>query len=131
MRNDAGMTLVEVLVAIAIVFIIFLGLSDSGLVVLDRNIKNSIRDEAVAVADNVMQQARNTPFDNLAAGPPTVPYVVFRPIRGLNQRFDATRTVVPIDSQNMEVTIDVAWVRKEYGQDKNYTHRIMTIVRQR
>jgi Tfp pilus assembly protein PilV len=39
------MTLVEVLIALAITFIIFLGLSDAGLVVLNENIKNSLRDE--------------------------------------------------------------------------------------
>ena len=60
-KNSAsGMTLVEVLVAMAIVFIVFLGMSSAGLVVLDQNIKNSQRDEAVSVAEMEMQQVRNT-----------------------------------------------------------------------
>ncbi|TFH33315.1 MAG: prepilin-type N-terminal cleavage/methylation domain-containing protein, partial [Deltaproteobacteria bacterium] len=41
MKNNGGMTLVEVIVAMAILFIIFLGMSSAGLVVLDQNIKNS------------------------------------------------------------------------------------------
>ena len=52
------MTLVEVLVSLVIVFIIFLGLSASGLVVLNENIKNELRDEAVSVADEEVQVAR-------------------------------------------------------------------------
>ena len=63
------MTLVEVLVAMAIVFIVFLGMSSAGLVVLDQNIKNSQRDEAVSVAEMEMQQVRNTPFDILDLRP--------------------------------------------------------------
>ena len=39
-KNSAsGMTLVEVIVALAIVFIVFLGMSSGGMVVLDQNIK--------------------------------------------------------------------------------------------
>lgn len=133
MKNNAGMTLVELLVAVAITFIIFLGLSNAGLVVLDQNIKNSQRDEAVSVADNVMQQVRNIPFDNLVLG--TTPDNVFRQIRGINQQYSVTTTVAAIDPLNAavgrQVTVNVAWSRFEYGQLKPYSHQIMTIVRQR
>lgn len=133
MKNNAGMTLVELLVAVAITFIIFLGLSNAGLVVLDQNIKNSQRDEAVSVADNVMQQVRNIPFDNLVLG--TTPDNVSRQIRGINQQYSVTTTVASIDPLNAavgrQVTVNVAWSRFEYGQLKPYSHQIMTIVRQR
>jgi len=129
LKNSAGMTMVEVLIAMAIVFVIFLGLSNSGLVVLDQNIKNSQRDEAVTVADNVMQQARNTPFDNLVAG--TVNDNVFRRIRGLNMQYGVTRTVASLDPLNRQVTVTVAWNRYEYGRLVPYSHQAMTIVRQR
>ena len=129
MKNNAGMTMVEVLIAMAIVFVIFLGLSNSGLVVLDQNIKNSQRDEAVAVADNVMQQARNTPFDNLVAG--TTNDNVIRRIRGLNMQYAVTRTVASLDPVNRQVTVNVAWNRYEYGRLVPYNHQVMSIVRQR
>ena len=74
MKNNDGMTLVEVLVAMAIVFIVFLGMSSAGLVVLDQNIKNSQRDEAVSVAEMEMQQVRNTFFDNIVSTPRRVTY---------------------------------------------------------
>lgn len=127
MKNNAGMSLVEVIIAMAIVFIIFLGLSNSGLLVLDQNIKNSQRDEAVAVADNVMQQARNALFNGLGNSSDNV----FRKIRGINQLYRVTRTVATIDPTNKQVTVNVEWDRLEYGQSRTYSHRIDTIVRQR
>ena len=129
MKSNAGMTLVEVLVALVIVFIIFLGLSDAGLVVLDQNIKNSQRDEAVSVAEMKMQEARDTAFDNLAVGVTTDN--VFRQIRGLNMKYAVARTVTSIDTTNRQVTVNVVWNRNEYGKLKPYSHQIMTIVRQR
>lgn len=133
MKNNSGMTLVELLVAVAITFIIFLGLSDAGLIVLDQNIKNSQRDEAVSVADNVMQQVRNVPVDNLALG--TTSDNVPRQIRGINQNYSVTTTVAAIDPLNAavgrQVTVNVAWNRYEKGQLRPYSHQIVTIVRTR
>ena len=133
MKNNGGMTLVEVLVAMAIVFIIFLGMSSAGLVVLDQNIKNSLRDEAVNVAEMEMQQVRNIPF------PPTADnHVVSRQIRGLNVDYTVARTVAnpdntapATDPTNRQVTINVTWTRIENQQTRTYNHRVLTIVRSR
>jgi Tfp pilus assembly protein PilV len=121
------MTLVEVLVALAIVFIIFLGLSGAGLVVLNENIKNSQRDEAVSVAESEIQNVRNLPFASIADN--TVHE--YRQIRGLTTDYTVTRTVAVLDAENRQVTVDVGWNRKENGQIKPYSHRIITIVRAR
>jgi type II secretory pathway pseudopilin PulG len=124
------MTLVEVLVALAIVFIIFLGLSGAGLIVLNENIKNSQRDEAVSVAETAIQNVRNLSFDNVLNDNVVVP----RQIRGLTTNYTVTRTVTnpdgstPLtDPSNRLVTVDVGWTR----QQKSYSHRIITIVRAR
>jgi hypothetical protein len=127
------MTLVEVLVAMAIVFIIFLGMSSAGLVVLDQNIKNSQRDEAVSVAEMKMQEARNTPFTVLNAAIDNIPVFdnnVSRQIRGLNVNYGVWRTVNHLNGNNLQVAIRVAWNRIENQQTKSYDHTILTIVRQ-
>ena len=127
-KNSAsGMTLVEVLVAMAIVFIIFLGMSSGGIVVLDQNIKNSQRDEAVNVAELELQQVRNLAFDNIVSD--TTPRHVFRRIRGLNMDYTVNRTVVSLDAQNKQVTDNVSWTRLENNAQKVYFHQVMTIVR--
>ena len=126
MKNNGGMTLVEVLVSLVITFIIFLGLSASGLVVLDENIKNELRDEAVSVADNAVQAARREVFDNLATLPADN---VLRQVRNMNRPFTVTRTVATLDGDNRQVTIDVAWTRIEGGQTRSYSHQVVTVVR--
>ncbi len=133
MKNNDGMTLVEVLVAMAIVFIIFLGMSSAGLVVLDQNIKNSQRDEAVSVAEMEMQEARNTLFSILTSAPDNVSVSidnVSRQIRGLNVNYGVWRTVNHLNGNNLQVAIRVAWNRIENQQTKSYDHTILTIVRQ-
>jgi Tfp pilus assembly protein PilV len=123
------MTLIEVLVAMAIVFIVFLGMSSAGLVVLDQNIKNSQRDEAVSVAEMEMQQVRNIPFATIANDN----HIVYRQIRGLNVGYTVARTVaVPgADPNNRLITISVTWTRIENSQTRSYNHTVLTIVRSR
>ena len=126
-NDNSGMTLVEVLVALVIVFIVFMGLSGAGLVVLNENIKNSQRDEAVSVAEAAIQNARNLAFDNVANDNAIVPWQ----IRGLTTNYTVGRTVTNLDTDNKQVTVDVGWNRMENGVLKPYSHRIVTIVRRR
>ena len=126
-NNTSGMTLIEVLVSLVIVFVIFLGLSSSGLVVLDQNIKNELRDEAVSVADNAVQDARLARFDNVTDLPA---YNVLRPVRNVNRSFTVTRTVTNlVDPDNRQVEVNVTWTRMENGQPRTYSHQVVTIVR--
>lgn len=131
-NSPSGMTLVEVLVAMAIVFIVFLGMSSAGLVVLDQNIKNSQRDEAVSVAEMEMQRVRNTQFSVLTLAPDNVSVSidnVSRPIRGLNTNYGVWRTVNHLNVNNLQVTLRVTWNRIENRQTRSYDHTIATIVR--
>jgi type II secretory pathway pseudopilin PulG len=128
------MTLVEVLVAMAIVFIVFLGMSSAGLVVLDQNIKNSQRDEAVSVAEMEMQQVRNTLFGTLASAPDNVAVPidnVSRQIRGLTMNYGVWRTVNHLDVNNLQVSIRVTWNRIENSLTRSYDHTVIAIVRSR
>lgn len=134
MKNNGGMTLVEVLVALAIVFIVFLGMSSAGLVVLDQNIRNTQRDEAVSVAEMEMQEVRNIPFATIANDN----HIVSRQIRGLNVGYAVVRTVAnpdgttpATDPNNRQVTINVTWNRIENQQTRSYNHTVLTIVRLR
>ena len=134
MKNNGGMTLIEVLVALAIVFIVFLGMSSGGLVVLDQNIKNAQRDEAVGVAEMEMEQVRMIPFATIANDN----HIVNRQIRGLSVGYTVARTVAnpdgatpATDPNNRRVTINVTWDRIVNNQTKTYSHTVITIVRPR
>jgi type II secretory pathway pseudopilin PulG len=126
------MTLIEVMIAIVITFIVFLGLSGSGLFVLNENIKNSLRDEAVSVAGMEMEQVRSTAFDTLAAASDNVSISidnVTRQIRGLNMNYGVSRTVNHLDTNNLQVSITVTWTRTENNVTRSYNDTIATIVR--
>mgnify|MGYP000677738265 CR=1 FL=1 len=73
-KNNRGLTLIEVMISLVIVFIVFIGLSSSGLLVLEENIKNSLRDEAVSVTVALAQAP--------AAVPTLIPPTTTRPISG-------------------------------------------------
>ncbi len=129
LKSNAGLTLIEVLIAMAIAFIIFLGITNAGLVVLDQNIKNMQRDEAVVVADNVIQLIRRTPLTAMGTLP--FPDNVFRQVRGINQSYRVTISDNVLDVNNHAVTVNVAWTRYEYGLPRQFSHSVMTIVRNR
>ena len=119
------MTLVEVLVAMAIVFIIFLGMSSAGLVVLDQNIKNSQRDEAVSVAEMELQKVRNTPFTTTShrrhhaivtfPADPRIEHELHRLQDGRNS----------LDPQNNRQVTDQCELDpdREHSRRRSYTHR--------
>jgi len=133
LKNSAGMTLIEVLISMVIVFILFLGLSGAGIFVFNENIKNDLRDEAVSVADNEVQSTRRILFANLD----NATHVEYRQIRRLNDnvsiapgvKYTVTRTVSTLDPQNKQVTINVVWNRLENNKPKTYTHQVISIVR--
>jgi prepilin-type N-terminal cleavage/methylation domain-containing protein len=66
--NRKGLTLVEMLVAMVVLLIVFLALMQTALVSIGYNMNNVLRDEAVSIADERMNNARSlfTPTaDNL------------------------------------------------------------------
>lgn len=133
-KNEKGMTLLETLVALAIVFIVFLGLAETGLLVLEFNINNTIRDEGVRVTEMEMAQVRNTAFAALPTGA-TIRPAVSRQVRGLTVNYTPTWNVTPLNADNLQVAINVAWQRNAWTPSgrklRNYSHQVTTIVRNR
>ena len=125
-KNERGLTLIETVVALAIIFIVFLGLTDAGLLVMEHNIRNTIRDEGVSVAESEMAAVRNIPFAALPVGS-TVRPVVSRQIRGLTVRYTPRWTITSLNPSNLQVVVDVGWARR----GKTYGHQATTIVRNR
>lgn len=130
LRDDRGMTLIEVLVAMAIVFILFLGMSSGGILVLDQNIKNSQRDAAVNVAEEALQQMRDSVYADIESLDNTS-LTVSRRIRGKTQNYTVSRTA-EFKGSGDELAllgVTVRWTRNEKGQARTYTHSLNTIVR--
>jgi prepilin-type N-terminal cleavage/methylation domain-containing protein len=64
-----GFTLVEVMIALIIMLVVFLALMQTALVGIDSNMINTLRNEAVNIAEIRMNEARNKPFVSLDADP--------------------------------------------------------------
>jgi len=127
------MTLVEVLVSMVIIFIFFLGINAGGLIVLDENIKNDQRDEAVSIAEEAMLRMRNNPYDNMVNFN-TLPNInISRKVRGTNKNYIVQRrAMVRGDGSLTELHVVVNWTRndgKTGPRLRQYNHTLNTIVR--
>ena len=61
--NKRGFSLVEVMIALVILLLVSLALLQTALVSIDANMNNVLRDEAVSIAEQRMDEARSLPFD--------------------------------------------------------------------
>jgi prepilin-type N-terminal cleavage/methylation domain-containing protein len=71
--NRRGLTLVEVMIALVVFLFVFFALMQTALVSIDANMMNSLRNEALNIAEMRMNEARNENFVGLVsdAGAPS------------------------------------------------------------
>lgn len=128
LKNNKGLTLVEVLIAMVIFLLVSLAMMQTALVGIDSNMRNILRDEAVRIAEENMAVARNTPFDGLVTGPSVT---VTRDLRNINDfPYLVTRTVHD-RGVIKDIVINVTWEWKDQtiANGNPYTHSITTILR--
>lgn len=128
-RNEKGFTLVEVMISMVILALGLLGSLVGVKAALDSNYGNALRTEAVKIAQEQAEMARNMPYADLAGI--AASQDVYRQIRKNNAKFtvQTSRIATTTSSlnQNMtQLTIEVHWPLK--GNDHLY--RIQTIVRE-
>jgi len=121
------MTLIELMVALVIMMIVALALMQSSLIAMNANIVNALRDEAVSVAEQRMNELRSTPSLTATTGlvaddPPTIT----RNVRSkANFPFTIKRQVSDINTNSKQVVLNVNWT---YNKG-TYTHSVSTVVR--
>lgn len=136
MLNNKGMTLVEVLVAMVLSLIISLALLQTSLIGIEHNVKNSIRDEAVGIAEKRINELRSTtwpdalnPNDLTDTGGVftafTVEPTVKRNIRTVSVTFTPTKNIDDLDTTTKQVTVRVSWTWK----GSTFTHNATTVLR--
>jgi prepilin-type N-terminal cleavage/methylation domain-containing protein len=131
--NKSGSTLLELLVAMTILAIVAVALMQSSILVLQKSVQNEIRDEAVRLGEQRMNELRSGQggFDNaatgnldLVVGPVTFPTVT-RTIRNAAMPFTVSKNVVSLDTDTKQVTVTVQW----WFRSQQYSHSVMSIVR--
>ena len=127
MRDERGMSLIELLISLLLLSIVSLALIQSALVAINVNVVNELRDEAVSVAEQRMNELRNTPFSasdmqvNSPGGATEAP--VMKKVRAAATPFTIKRVVSQV-GVNRQVTLTVTW----YYKNVNYQHSVSTVL---
>ncbi len=129
--NKRGLTLVEVMIALVVLLLVFLALMQTALVSIDSNMINALRDEAVNIAEEKMNDERNKTFDNITSSPAAGVSRSIRNIPSATLNYKAARTVTLLNADSKQVTITVTWDWKDRttAGDDPYAHTISTVLR--
>ena len=65
---EGGFTLIEVLISITLLALMMLALYRSAALIMARNVENSMQDTCIKVANEKIEELRNTPFSSLSSG---------------------------------------------------------------
>ncbi len=133
LRDDSGLTLIEVLMAMLVSFIVFLGLSETIVVAVNANVQNALREEAVRVAEDEINAVRAIPFDNVVIPSALLPASdnAVRTFRNMAMNYDVTRNIVNTGSDMKQVFITVGWNQVNRKTDPRYRITFTTVVRKR
>jgi prepilin-type N-terminal cleavage/methylation domain-containing protein len=140
MLNKKGVTLVEVMISLVILLLVFLALMQTALVSINANMNNVLRDEAVSIAEQRINEARSVPYDALISDAAALPAGVdcqttftvgeqiernFRNI--LSKDFCTNMTVTPLGAAGdaRQVNVRVIWNWK----GEAFMHSITTLIR--
>lgn len=129
MLNEKGATLIEIMIAFVITLFVMLAMMQTALLSIDVNMTNTVRDEAVSIAEQRMSELRNMPFTDSSLTDTGGSYVsetgISRAMRSATVTFTPSRRVDDLNTDNKQVDVKVDWTWK--GQSSNQS--ISTIIR--
>jgi len=153
--NSKGLTLVEVLIALIIFLFISLALMQTALMSINANMVSALRDEAVRVAEERMNEARSFPFPqndlshigllyvgndggalplancsaNFIGQFPAGGLVVQRPVRSISAfNFCTNRTVLAVPDIDNPTSARVTVTVGWQWKGQDYVHSISTLI---
>ena len=131
--NNAGFTLIEVLVSFVILTVGLLGLLEVINVAINQNLTTQFRNDALVVADEFMMRERSKAFDNISctACPGTpLNYVLTRNLKNTFKNYSVVKSVTTLtlgddgSPKSKEISLNVSWKHKEH----RYQHSLSTII---
>lgn len=123
--NQSGFTLIEFCVAVLIMMIGLLGLLQGVITATGHNLTNILRNEAVAVADERMVNAKSTVVDTASFNAlSNITTQVGTQIRSGTKSYAVMRNVSTSSTNSKRVMVTVSWQYK----GKAYQHSISSFV---
>ena len=108
--KNSGFTLVEVLVAIAFLTISMLAVLHALGLSVEHNMKNIVMDEAVRIAEQRMNELRNTPFTNLANSTSSTRITISRQIRNRSFTYTVDWIIENLSVDSRTIQVIVRWL---------------------
>ena len=138
-RDNRGITLIEILISFVLVTVTSLALIQSALVAMNTNVVNELRNEAVKGAEQRMNDLRSESFTASFTSPDLVQTggqlkkdpAVTRNIRATSCDFTPWRTVTDIDVDPVtgvnlkQIYLTIRWTYRNI----NYQHSVSTVLR--
>ncbi len=113
LQSSKGMSLIEVMIAILLLLVVSLALLQTSLLGYQHNMRNSLREEAVRTADQIVGDLRARPYTLaltdplLNSGTTTSTYT--RNLRSFQAKFVTATTITDISAEIKEVAVQVQW----------------------
>lgn len=114
--DNKGMTFLEVMIATVFLMIVSLALVQTSLLGFQENLRNSLREEAVRIADQKIGELRARTYTQtfidplLNAGATTA--TVARNLRSFQKNYSVTTTITDLSTDNKQITAKVDWTYK-------------------
>jgi len=114
--NNKGMSLLEVMIATVFLMVVSLALLQTSLLGFQENLRNSLRDEAVRIADQRIGDLRARTYTKAFTDPMLNSGVntttMTRKLRSFQKDFSITTTITDLSSDNKQITVVVSWTYK-------------------
>ncbi len=135
-QDNKGFTLVEVMIAFVVIFIVMLGLLNLATQVIAVGVRNTVRDEGIRVAEEVMAQVRSLPYSEINTmtygnlrkiiDPQSSEVNIIRNLRHFTIKYNPDiRVTTHADGKVIDVTVTWSYMQTDYS------HTITSFVRER
>lgn len=136
-KNKKGLTLIEVMVALVVLLIVFLGMMQAIAIAVNMNVKNQLRGEGVRVADERVSALKNLSFGNNAdlnatggvfindIDPNTGTNIITRSFRNFSMDFTSTKRITDINADNKRIELTVSWT----WRNETFNHGVSLVLK--